>query len=365
MPTLIEEFEAMHGIHEDFCKELASLISRILHARSLVVHSISSRKKEKQSFANKISKKGSAYQKISDVTDIIGIRIITYFADQVDLIAELIEKEFDIDVSNSIDKRASLDPDRFGYLSLHYVVSLPKSRLALTENRRFDGLKAEIQVRSILQHAWAEIEHDLGYKSNGEIPISVKRQFARLSGLLELGDKEFIDIREKLSSYTQSISVTSSEELQPALIDKITLLEFAKREPIVSEIDSAIATALACTIKNIEPDIDNDVDRLAYFKINTIADLHKSLMAHKDKIIALAETWSKDDDEELREDPQLPPATSIFYLCHILAGNTLDAEKVMEYFKKFHIGSPTEDEYTTAELLVKLAKQPMNASAKI
>ena len=64
-------------------------------------------------------------------------------------------------------------------------------RMVLRENKAFEGLKCEIQIRSVLQHAWAEIEHDLGYKSELTIPKEVRRSFSRLAGLLELGDKEF------------------------------------------------------------------------------------------------------------------------------------------------------------------------------
>lgn len=64
---------------------------------------------------------------MSDIKDISGIRIITFFPDDVDAVAKLIQKEFAIDYSQSVDKRILLDPDRFGYLSLHYVAKLTPS----------------------------------------------------------------------------------------------------------------------------------------------------------------------------------------------------------------------------------------------
>jgi putative GTP pyrophosphokinase len=81
-------------------------------------------------------------------------------------VAELIEREFVIDRDNTVDKRKQLDPDRFGYLSLHHIVQLGPTRSQLVEYSSFGGIKAEIQTRSILQHSWAEVEHDLGYKSS-------------------------------------------------------------------------------------------------------------------------------------------------------------------------------------------------------
>ncbi|TMR94372.1 GTP pyrophosphokinase [Nonomuraea basaltis] len=104
-----------------------------------------------------------------------------------------------------MDKRKALDPDRFGYLSLHYVASLDTRRAELAEYKRFANNGFEIQIRSILQHAWAEIEHDLGYKSRLGVPSTTRRRFSRLAGLLELADAEFVSIRDELRLYEKRV----------------------------------------------------------------------------------------------------------------------------------------------------------------
>ncbi|MCQ5042062.1 hypothetical protein NE654_13385, partial [Akkermansia muciniphila] len=73
------------------------------------------------------------------------------------------ENEFIIDRDISIDKRKSLDPKRFGYRSLHYVVHIDPKYVKAQEYHKYHNLKLEIQISSILQYTWAEIEHDLGY----------------------------------------------------------------------------------------------------------------------------------------------------------------------------------------------------------
>jgi hypothetical protein len=65
------------------------------------------------------------------------------------------------------------------------------------------GIKFEIQMRSSLQHTWAEIEHDLGYKSMYEVPREVRREFSRIAGLLELADESFVRIRSKIADYNK------------------------------------------------------------------------------------------------------------------------------------------------------------------
>lgn len=177
----------------------ASLISSLLQNHSFHIHSISSRTKTIDSFKEKISRPDKNYDQLKDITDIVGIRITTYFSDELDKVSELIKSQFKVDLENSIDKRKSLEPDKFGYMSLHLVAEHNNIRTNLPEYSLFADMKFEVQIRSILQHAWAEIEHDLGYKSEIEIPNIVKRKFSRLSGLLELVDDEFVSIKNIIS----------------------------------------------------------------------------------------------------------------------------------------------------------------------
>ena len=68
---------------------------------------------------------------------------------------------------------------------------LKTDRAGLAEYQRFTGQIVEVQVRTILQHAWAEIEHDIQYKSLRTIPTEIRRRFVALAGMLEIADREF------------------------------------------------------------------------------------------------------------------------------------------------------------------------------
>jgi ppGpp synthetase/RelA/SpoT-type nucleotidyltranferase len=201
MQKIIDEFDHKLSLYTAFTEKIRQLIVEILTETGQRVHSVSARVKDRGTLAEKITRSDTKYTKLTDVTDLAGIRIITFFDDDVGKIADITEKEFQIDKEKSVDKKATLDPDRFGYISLHYIVKLPPSRTSLIEYQRFPDLFAEIQIRSILQHAWAEIEHDLGYKTKLGIPKQIQRRFSRLAGLLELADQEFMTIRDNIQSY--------------------------------------------------------------------------------------------------------------------------------------------------------------------
>ena len=198
--AILEQYHSEKSNYCSFCKKMEYLLDELLKQHNITYHSITSRTKELKSLEDKLIIKNKKYTCIQEITDIVGIRIITYYNDQVDIIADLLEHEFLVDKKNTIDKRKITDPDRFGYLSLHYIVQFNNSRIKLPEYSNFKDYKAEIQIRTILQHTWAEIEHDLGYKSKEAIPLTVRRDFYRLAGLLELADKEFLNIKNQLRS---------------------------------------------------------------------------------------------------------------------------------------------------------------------
>jgi ppGpp synthetase/RelA/SpoT-type nucleotidyltranferase len=170
------------GTYRLLSEKIKEFLSSILMSKGIVPHSITSREKDPEALREKITREGGADALFNDIFDLAGVRIIAYFPSDVDKIVPLIEKEFIIDSKHSMDKRLSSDPAIFGYASVHFVVEVRPKMLELPDYALFDKMKCELQVKTILQHAWAEIEHDIVYTSPGEIPFRVRRRFACLTG---------------------------------------------------------------------------------------------------------------------------------------------------------------------------------------
>ena len=130
-------------------------VTRALEASGIGYQGITSRVKGEESLARKLLRPDKTYGSLWEVTDLVGVRVVTYFEDSIEDIASLVEKSFGIDYTNSTNKMNIAEHDRFGYRSLHYICYLKDD----------PEFRFEIQIRTILQHAWAEIEHDLGYKA--------------------------------------------------------------------------------------------------------------------------------------------------------------------------------------------------------
>lgn len=323
---IMQEYEQQCVLYSDLTEKIEKLIRDFLKEKGIKVHSILSRLKNSDSLKKKVNRSERNYSNMSDVTDISGIRVITYFADDVDAVAKVIEEEFDIDRDNSVDKSALLDPDRFGYISLHYVAKLSNSRMQLTEYRKFSDCVVEIQVRSILQHTWAEIEHDLGYKSKESVPKDIRRRFSRLAGLLEIADSEFIQIRDSLQEYEKAVPEIIIENPASVLINQASLQAFIRNSTLVRELDQRIASNVKAKIVG-EMDILNE---LKYVGFETIADIESPLRKFGDIAVGLSEKW-------LEGEEVLQAGISLFYLCYILVAHDGSVEKVLEYIETFNL----------------------------
>lgn len=192
--ALMQQYRELLPTLEQLAKEAYDILRRALREQGIYVTAIEYRVKTEPSLAGKVELKGAKYKSIDDITDLVGLRVITFYTDEVDKVAAIAKRIFDIDWQESVDKRKLHQLDAFGYNSLHYICRL-----------KTGGPRFELQMRTALQHVWSTIEHDTGYKGDVKIPREYMRQFSRLAGMLELIDDEFSRLRLVLTDYRRQI----------------------------------------------------------------------------------------------------------------------------------------------------------------
>ncbi|HEV7889614.1 MAG TPA: hypothetical protein VGP08_03195 [Pyrinomonadaceae bacterium] len=201
-----------HGEQYSHYKELGErvkqLIETLMEGR-IERLSITCRPKEWEKFEEKVRRKRYKDPR-REVTDFAAVRVITYVESEVAETCKLIERTFNVHRDKSVDKSDELGVDRVGYRSVHFICDLDADRLKLPEFSKFEGMLFEVQVRTILQHAWAQIHHERDYKFSGILPRHIRRRLYRLAAVLELVDSEFDTLAFKLDQYTAEVSESIS-----------------------------------------------------------------------------------------------------------------------------------------------------------
>ncbi len=229
---------------------------------------VEARAKSTASFVEKISRKGKGLDDpVTQFTDLCGARVIAQTQQEVDRICEFIRAHFKIDEANSPDIRSRLAVGEFGYLSDHLVVQMPWSTLTSISLPGEDSMspeerllaevleesldtsvrpalrswqqvadyignrKAEIQVRTLLQHAWAAITHDRVYKSEFDAPEALRRQLHRMAALMEEADGELQEAVDRVDTY----NLNYAAYLEPDEIDA----EISRWRAVLPQTDGA------------------------------------------------------------------------------------------------------------------------------
>jgi ppGpp synthetase/RelA/SpoT-type nucleotidyltranferase len=204
LPEIKKYYDENYVKYSRLADNIKEAFKTFLSENDLNYHTISSRIKAYNSYVDKIDRKN--YKNPQDeIEDFCGVRIVCFYPQDLDKIQEIIDKEFD--VLDSIDKSEANEIDRFGYRSKHYIVKIKKEWATAPNYRYLENLKVEIQVRTILMHVWADIEHKLAYKKKEDIPDKFKRKLYQLSALLEIADNQFQDLKNQKESFQKSLVI--------------------------------------------------------------------------------------------------------------------------------------------------------------
>lgn len=302
----------------------SSMLKQQLEQTGIKILAVEHRVKEENSLAGKLVRKSELYRSLADVTDILGMRVICFFGDDVDRVGKMIESMFVVDWENSVDKRAIINANSFGYLSLHYICSLHEGQDYPVE---LCGKKFEIQVRTTLQHTWAYIEHDMGYKSEFGIPRVAVRQFARIAGLLELADDEFVRVRDTVHAYTEDIrQKIINDEADDVLIDKVSLQEYVLRNKKMRSFLDEIAAICGSEISEISP--DSYMEQLRWLGKRTLGDLERLLEENRAIALSMAKETLNDTELDI-----LSSSVGLRFLCRAeLLNQNYSEEEMKDFF---------------------------------
>ena len=281
-------------------------LNTAINATGIRIMQIAGRVKSEESVMGKLRRKPDHYLSILDMTDVVGFRVVCYFADKVDVINDILKELFVIDEENSVDKRNIIEANSFGYLSLHTVCSLPESD---EYDKELTKYRFEVQIRTALQHTWAEIEHDMGYKTEFGVPRQVRREFSRMASLLEIADEGFLRIKDELGVYTDSVIITLAKgNVDDIAIDAISIREFIKYNEKFVAFTNAIASISDASLITVSA--EPYINQLGLIGVSTLKDVLVLLDQEREHALTLAK-----DILEGSEIEELSSTVGLYFLC--------------------------------------------------
>jgi len=196
LDKLEREYDAFVAGHPTLESDIRFALEDSVSDAGIAYDRVDTRIKSWRSFAAKATKyddKGNLLyaEPWEQINDVVGARIITYHSTEIPRVIETLERMFT--VLRSVDKAAETRiSGGFGYGSHHLILKVTPQTEDL---EAYSGLVFEVQLRTILQHAWAEFEHDIRYKGTGTgaDPV-IDRSFTLAAGLIELADQQFDQI---------------------------------------------------------------------------------------------------------------------------------------------------------------------------
>ena len=324
---LIGQYRQLLPTLEPLAQQAHDLLADALREQGIYVTAIEHRVKTEKSLAGKLERKGAKYKTIDDITDLVGLRVITFYTDEVDKVAALAGRIFDIDWQQSVDKRKQHELTSFGYNSLHYICRLK----AATKREQSDACinsaeceqarpevktgspPFELQMRTALQHVWSTIEHDVGYKGDVKIPREYMRQFSRLAGMMKLIDDEFSRLRMALTDYRrQTLALVKSGQLDDVLLSRETFQSYLELKPF-DRLNRRIAAVNQAEIYPVS--LMSYLRVLESFGLETLGDVQRFIDEGSDDAYQLAVSGLALTDLDI-----LSSGTAPQYLClvHVL-----------------------------------------------
>ncbi len=186
-----------------FCK-LIRTIPKVETVSGRIKNDTECISKFKRKYLQQINSDDNNYEINEYLTDLIGIRAVCNYSEDVHEIRRNLSKYFkEIEITDKSNQLERTD-DKFGYKGLHLQLVL-KSRLkGMPEAGQYKNINIELQIRTVIQDAWSVLDHKIKYKKS--IPQNLKRRINRLSALFEIADDEFLSIQKEISIEEQKVS---------------------------------------------------------------------------------------------------------------------------------------------------------------
>ena len=269
--ALEAEYTTLRPLIEQFHRGVVAQIEHLVSTSEITLGTpMQSRVKDWSSLSEKLENIRFDIKSVKDIQDLVGIRLILLFKRDLDRAVEVITNTLKVIQQYNTSER--LKDDQFGYSSIHIIAEIPDMWINVPTFANQQGLKVEIQIRTVAQHIWAASSHILQYKQKQAVPSSILRSIYRVSALLETIDLELERVLTERDSYRLTLESPIDEQSQNASLN-VDLLEKILDELLPPE------------NKSTDEDFSDLLSDLTYFEITTPTKLAELITKHNDAIL--------------------------------------------------------------------------------
>ena len=223
---------------------------------------------------------------------------------------------FPLPEGHSLDEYHPQEVESWGQ-SIPYLLRDP-------EHPEINRFRFELQMRSALQHVWAAMNHDIGYKSSVEVPPEHLRSLTRLAGILELADEEFSRIRKELSDYRRKAEqLVKDGSFDEVSLDGDTWRSYLALDPFAS-LNNKIAAINQAEVQPLSG--MPYLEPLLKLGMKTLGDVENMRKRYADKAYRLALHQITGTDLDI-----IASTLGLQNLCIVYAAER-DGEKGIEFF---------------------------------
>lgn len=377
---ILSQFDEKGGVYADFLSRVMALTTEFIDAEGLVVYSVEGRVMTREQLQDRLLEEKAESGRIEEVKDAVRIRIVTFFLGEMDALSRIICREFKVLPSPECSQPQLGDPERLGNLySRCHLASLPDNRLELIEYKRFSECLVTFEIRTVLQHAWAEHNLRLGFRSRETLPAAIGRNHDRVAWLFSLADDELNGIMKHV--FSMEVPAEAWEErleevletnllakAEPAAIPPVrtplcreAFEKFILSDLRIREQDRMIADHYDTRLIFKEGSIATLLQALALLELDDLEGLKEGLIQRKLLLLPIAKMLLGDKAD--RTYDHISRGFPILALCFATVCQTGNTVAVHRFLEKFPLENTVHTRQLANELIAYCQDAEMNSRA--
>jgi ppGpp synthetase/RelA/SpoT-type nucleotidyltranferase len=203
------------SLYEEYSSRIRNLVQDLVEREDIEICSIDGWAKAPAELVKSLNAhyEGNEASGLDSISDLVTIRVLLRFPEDVYKVEEIVCSEFEVDLEHSVPSSGLEDPFRFGYPAVLYTLALSESRSSLREWRKYRGLFFRLELRTVLQEAWATISPRVNMNVDSVSEKKLKRKLVRLAALLEEADEGFLSLWEEVRDVAVLVPPTPEPEI--------------------------------------------------------------------------------------------------------------------------------------------------------